>query len=213
MYGGAFAASVAEAFIHILVGGIFIEPIVLVYLLVPSVRAYCFGSPRLAVEAAESKFNSLDGSRPVAGPEKNRLHIGSRANKILTGGLMLMIIFVVPAVAVSVHTVSVTAVTLNIVYPGGGTPNNSWLGDSRTVSGSMFTWGQGQMGFRFSLVNYDLWQAHSVDSISLETQGFVLYAPPTPISIPALGGVALSIRLQAPDFNYYGPVTIEIRTS
>jgi len=213
VYGGAFAASVAEAFIHILVGGIFIEPIVLVYLLVPSVRAYCFGSPRLAVEAAESKFNSLDGSRPVAGPEKNRLHIGSRANKILTGGLMLMIIFVVPAVAVSVHTVSVTAVTLNIVYPGGGTPNNSWLGDSRTVSGSMFTWGQGQMGFRFSLVNYDLWQAHSVDSISLETQGFVLYAPPTPISIPALGGVALSIRLQAPDFNYYGPVTIEIRTS
>jgi NADH:ubiquinone oxidoreductase subunit 6 (subunit J) len=210
VYGGAFGASVAEAFLRILVTGIFIEPIILVYLLVPSVRAYFFRSPELALGATQKEINPLDGSRPIAGPERNRLHIGNRANEILTGSLMLVIISVVPAVAVSVHTVSVTGITLNI-YPGN--PDNPWFGSSRTLSGSVFTWGHGQTGFRFSLVNYDLWQAHSIDSISLKTQGFVLYAPPTPISVPALGGVALSMRLQAPDYNYYGPVTMEIQTS
>ena len=210
VYGGAFAASVAEAFLRILAWGIFIEPIILVYLLVPSVRAYFFRSPGLALGAAEKVTSPLDGSRP-AGPERNRLHIANRANKILTGILMLVIVSIVPAVALSVHTVSVTGVTLNIVYPGN--PDNPWFGDSRIVSGAMFTWGNGQMGFRFSLSNFALFDAHSIDSISLKTQGFVLYAPPAPISVPALGGVALSMRLQAPDYNYDGPVTIEIQTS
>jgi len=210
VYGGALAASVAEAFLRILVWGIFIEPIILVYLLVPSVRAYFFRSPWLSLGAAETEITPSIGSLPIADRERNRLHIGSGANKILTGVLMLAIVSVVPGVALSVHTVSVTGVTLNI-YPGN--PDNPWFGSRRTVSTSMFTWGHGLMGFSFSLVDYDPWQGHSIDSISLKTQGFVLYSPPLPISVPALGAVALSMRLQAPDYDYYGPITIEIQTS
>ncbi len=210
VYGGALAASVGEAFLRILVWGIFIEPIILVYLLVPSVRTYFFRSPGLALGAAETEITPSIGSQPLAGRERNRLHIGSLANKILTGVLMLAIVSVVPAVALSVHTVSVTGVTLNI-YPGN--PDNPWFGSRRTVNTSMFTWGHGLMGFSFSLVNYDLWQGHFIDSISLKTQGFVLYSPSLPLSVPALGGVALSMRLQAPDYDYYGPITIEIQTS
>jgi hypothetical protein len=108
---------------------------------------------------------------------------------------MLVVLSIVPVVALSVHTVSVTGVTLNIVYPGNGNPDNPWFGDSRIVNGPMFAWGNGQMGFRFSLSNFALFDAHSIESISLKTPGFVLYAPPTPISIPALAGVALSMKL------------------
>ncbi len=53
---------------------------------------------------------------------------------------------------------------------------------------------------------------HSIDSISLDTPGFILYAPSLPASIPDLALLTLSLRQQAPDYNYNGPVTIQIQT-
>jgi hypothetical protein len=75
----------------------------------------------------------------------------------------------------------------------------------------MFAWGGGQMGFRFSLTNLGLFQTHSINSISLKSSGFALYAPSTPISLPDLAAVDLCMQLQAPD--YYGLVILEIQTS
>jgi hypothetical protein len=212
LYGASFAGSVAQAFLRLFVWGIFIEPVVLVYLLIPRVRAYFFHSPELAPATRETEIPLSLDSQPMASRSRTSPHTGRRTSTILTGLLMLAIASVVPAVAVSVHSVSVTGVTLNIVYAGNSTL--PWFGYSpQTVSGAMFTWGRGQMGFRFSLTNLGLFQSHSINSISIKTQGFALYAPSTPISVPDLALVNLSMRLQAPDYNYNGPVNIEVQTS
>lgn len=73
--------------------------------------------------------------------------------------------------------------------------------------------GNGLLAFRFSLTNLGLFQTHSINSISIETAGFVLYTPSTPISIPDGALVTLSIQLRTPDYDFNGPITIKIDTS
>jgi len=211
LYGFAFAGSIVQAFFRVFVWGIFLEPIILIYLLVPNVRKYFFRPSHLLTTPEPEALLPAD-SVSSPGVARTVAHVDSRETKVLTVVLMLAIASAVPAVAASVHAVSVTGVTLSIIYPANTTL--PWFsGPSESVSGPLFAWGGGQMGFRLSLTNLGLFQTHSIDSISLKTTGFALYAPSTPISVPDLAAVTLSMQLQAPNYDYYGPVILEIQTS
>jgi hypothetical protein len=211
LYGLAFVASIVQAFFRVFVWGIFLEPIILIYLLVPSVRTY-FLYPSLFLMTPGTETSLAEGSPSNPRVARAVAHVDSRETKVLTVVIMLAIASAVPAVAASVHAVSVTGVTLSIIYPANVTL--PWFGGpSESVSGSLFAWGGGQMGFRFSLTNLGLFQTHSINSISVQTSGFALYAPSTPISLPDLVTVRLSMQIQAPDYDYYGPLIIEIQTS
>lgn len=212
VYGGSLAAGVIQAFMHLFVWGIFLDPIVLVYLLIPQVRGR-FSRPSPPGQI-QSRITVLQGLPPAFPSSKRSLRWTK--GTVLTLIVMLATVSVVPATVFFVHAVSVTQVNLNIVYTTAppGNPPFPWFGDSpRSISGPMFTWGAGRMAFRFSLTNLGLFKTHSIDSITMETPGFFLYAPGPPISIPDMALVTLSVQLQAPDYNYNGPVTIQIQTS
>ena len=159
----------------------------------------------------ETETNLPEPAQPTSHPP-NTGPLLSRTS-IFTGAIILCMIIAVPGgLAASVHLVSVTSVTLNIAYSGNA--SIQWFDFSpRDVSGPLFALGNGKMQFRFSLSNLGLFESHTINSLSMVTPGFVLYSPGLPVSIPDLATVTLSVQLQAPDQNYYGPVTIQIQTS
>ena len=215
VYAGSLVGSILQAALHLFTWGIFFEPLILVCLVLPQVRGF-FRKPRQSpsTPASPEASISLPLTPAIPGhPTVPSAQLNGRKVTIAYALLMLAAVIMVPAVAaVTVHTVSITSVTLNIVYPGN--PQIQWFGFSpKTVGGSMFTWGQGRLSFRFSLSNLGLFQTHTIDSLSLETPGFTLNSPGLPVSLPDFATVTLSVQLQAPDYNYYGPVTLQMQTS
>lgn len=212
IYGGSLAAAVVQSYFRQFAWGIFIEPIILAYLLLPQVRAQF-------VKASTSSLGMMQpetGRPPVLSiariPAGNWIKINRRWTTIINALAIIAILSVVPIVILFVHGVFVSEVIADIAYAGN--PSFPWFGFSpKAVSGVMFAWGNGRLGVRFSLTNLGLFQTHSINSISVETAGFVLSAPSMPISIPDGALVTLSIQLQTPDYNYYGPVMIQINTS
>lgn len=211
-YGGSLSATVVQAYFRQFAWGIFVEPIILAYLLLPQVRAYF-------VKASTSSLGIMQpetGRPPVLSiariPARNWIKINRRWTTIINALAIIAILSVVPIVILFVHGVFVSEVIADIAYAGN--PSFPWFGFSpKAVSGVMFAWGNGRLGVRFSLTNLGLFQTHSINSISVETPGFVLYAPSMPISVPDGALVTLSMLLQTPDYNYYGPIMIQINTS
>ena len=220
----AYLASIIQAFQRAFVWGIFLEPVVLIFLLVPRVRLYfarAESQPRQVVSrqggipTETEGFTSVETS-PTASASRRKNSRATKPSDVLTIIAMLGIIIPLPLVASAVHTVSVTGVTLNILYPGGSDNNitSRWFGFSpQTVSGPMFTWGAGKMGLSFTLTNLGLFQQHTVNSLRVATPGFTLEYAGLPITVPDLAAVTLHTVLQAPDYDYNGPVLLEMNTT
>ncbi len=221
----AYLASIIQAFQREFVWGIFFDPVVLIFLLIPRVRSYFVQaesqpakvvSSQGGIPTGSSGFTSVETS-PMAPTPTKKITRATKPSNVLTIIAMLGIITPVPLVAATVHTVTVTEVTLNILYPPGSTDNNItsiWFGFStRTVSGPMFTWGAGKMGLSFSLTNLGLFQQHTVDSIRVTTPGFILDYVGLPFTVPDLAAVTFHMVLQAPDYDYNGPVVLDMNTT
>jgi hypothetical protein len=213
VYGLLFISAVVEALNRQFVWGIFLDPVILVYLLIPQVRTY-FLKPRSSLSVTLVESIPSMASIPLSDTVPKAKWSWRTRSNVLTVVAMLSILMVVPVVAYSVHTVSVTTVTLDIVYNGTSTNTFPWFGPSGlTVGSSMFTWGNGLLEFRMHLDNLGLFQAHTIDSFALETTGFVLlYGLSTPLTLQDLQGVTFTVELQAPDYNFNGPVFLQIQT-
>ena len=222
----AYITSIVQAFERLFVWGIFLDPIVLTFLIIPRIRSYFFKpqpQPIVTLSHEASGIVTVIGENaqtsPVSPPKKTKiLQALRKPSSILTMILIFGLFAVLPAVAASVHTVSVTDVALNILYPPGSSDSNIasiWFGYSpRTVSGSMFTWGGGRMTLAFSLSNLGLFQQHTIDWFSVSTPGFTL--DPTigvPITVPDLATVNFHMVLQAPDYDFSGQVVLEMHTT
>lgn len=121
---------------------------------------------------------------------------------------------IIPVVASSVHTVSVSQVRLDVLYPPGSNSTFPWFGPStQTISAGGFMWGLGKIAISFTLDNLGLFQQHTVDWISVATPGFTLYSSGTPITVPDLASVTFHLILQAPDYDFSGSVILELHTS
>ncbi len=209
----AYATSILQAFQREFVWGIFLDPIVLILLLVPRVRSYFFSQTQPDISFQPDTIVTMFPQAPIAKQSvRNRIQlIITKPSNMLTGIIMLILILIVPVVAVSVHTVSVTMVRLDIVYPES---NDFWFGFSpRTVTGPMFTWGNGKMSLSFSLTNLGLFSEHSIDSLTLLTPGFTLYSTGIPVKLSDMATITFHMVLQAPDQDYNGPVVLEMHTS
>lgn len=222
----AYLTSIIQAFERLFVWGIFLDPIVLAFLVIPRIRSYFFKpQPRLTVALplepsgrgpviSENAQNS-----PVSHSSKTKtLQALRKPSNILTVIVIFGLFAILPVVAASVHTVSVSDVTLNILYPPGSSESNItsiWFGFSpRTISGSMFTWGGGRMAIAFSLSNFGLFQQHTIDWFSVSTPGFTLESPiGVPLTVPDLATVNFRMILQAPDYDFSGQVVMEMHTT
>jgi len=222
----AYVASIIQAFQRDFVWGIFLDPVVLSFLLIPRIRSYFFKSqpqanvslPLQSGVSTETGISRNVQSSPASQAKKGTLvRALHKPSNILTVILIIGIFSIIPVVAAQVHTVSVTEVSLNILYPPGSNPSNItsiWFGFSpKTVSTSMFTWGLGRMAVSFSLDNLGLFQQHTVDWISVTTPGFTLYSTGLPITVPDLASVTFHLILQAPDYDYSGPVVLNLHTT
>ncbi len=221
----AYVTSIIQAFQHDFVWGIFLDPVVLSFLIIPRIRSYFFRpQPQListlhefggSTETVASRNSGTSQDSPI---DKAKIVQELRKpSNILTIILIIGIIAIVPIVTSQVHAVSVTDVTVNILYPAGSNDSNItsiWFGFSpKTVSGSMLTWGGGKMLVEFTLDNLGLFQQHTVDWISVATPGFTLYSTGLPITVPDLASVTFHLILQAPDYDYSGPVVLNLHTT
>lgn len=212
VYGLLFISAVLQALNRQFVWGIFVEPAVLVYLLIPQVRTYFF-KPRSSSVITHLETTPSEGPNPQFDSGLRFKRSWRTLGNAVTVVAMICILAVVPVVAYSVHTVSVTTVTLDIVYSG-NTNSFPWFGDSgMTVGHSMFTWGRGVLEFSMHLDNIGLFETHTVDSFSIETTGFgLLSGLSTPLTLQWGQGVTFTVQLQAPDYNFNGPVVLQIQT-
>lgn len=216
----AYLASILQAYEREFVWGIFLDPIVLSFLIIPRIRSYFFRPQVTSTFPLESSgIEAIISERAQTSPARKTKIIQAllKPSNVLTIILILGIYALVPVVAVSVHTVSVSQVTLNILYPPGSSDTNItsvWFGFSpRTVSESMFTWGGGKMALTFSLSNLGLFQQHTIDWFAVDTPGFSLDPPlGVPVTVPDLATVNFHMILQAPDYDFSGPVVLEMHT-
>ena len=220
----AYVASIVQAFQRLYAWGIFLDPIVLSFLVLPRVRSYFLKSQALAEVISQESTGSID---TILGQQSAKSQSPARKNSfvqelrkpsnILTLILIIAIFTPVPVVAASVHAVSVTQVTLNILYPPGSSETNItsiWFGFSpKTISAGYFTWGTGRMGLQFSLTNLGLFEQHTVDWIRVVTPGFTLYSVGLPVTVPDLAVVQFHLVLQSPDYDFYGPLVLELHTT
>lgn len=211
LYAATYFTSILQAFQRDFVWGIFLDLLILIFLLVPRVRSFFF-SPAQS-EGFSQPVTTIPESLVAMQSLASRVsRILSKPSNVVTGIVMLGLILIVPVVAVSVHTVSVTEVRLNIIYPA-NSDLNLWFGFSQqTVGRNMFTWGNGKMALSFSLTNLGLFRQHSIDSFTLLTPGFTLYSTGTPVTLPDMATITFHMVLQAPDYDYNGQVLLEMHT-
>ena len=231
-YSIAYTAAIAQAFQKSFVSGVIFDPIVLTFLIIPRVRSYFFqhrpvdsglwsqtgSSP---ITSSDADINTIpQAAQPTFGEQKTRLLKSlTKPSNILTLVVMIGILLVTPAVATAVHTVSVTGVSLNIVYPASASTQQNffpWFGFSpKTISGPVTTWGGGKFGVTFDLYNLGLFQSHTIDSMRPVTPGFtMIYSGLSgPLTLSDLEGVTFHLIIQGPDYDYSGPLVLELQTT
>lgn len=222
MFSIAYLTAIIQAFQRDFVWGIFLDPIVLSFLILPRIRTYFFKLKPTASSGFEPDNSAgavvtQTGEAPsqVSAPKKDTaIKQLLKASNILTLVLILGMFSIIPVIASSVHTVSVSEVRLDVLYPPGSNSTFPWFGPStQTISAGGFMWGLGKIAISFTLDNLGLFQQHTVDWISIATPGFTLYSSGTPITVPDLASVTFHLILQAPDYDFSGPVILELHTS
>lgn len=231
-YSIAYSWAIVQAFQKSFVSGMILDPIVLTFLIIPQVRSYFF-QPRpinsgLLSQIGSPPTTSIDTdinviaqhSQPTLREQKTRLLKSlNKPSNILTLVLMIGILLITPGVATAVHTVYVTGVSLNIVYPTSASTQQNffpWFGFSpKTISGPVTTWGGGRFAVTFDLYNLGLFQSHTINSLRPVTPGFTMIFSGLsgPLTLSDLEGVTFHLIIQGPDRDYSGPLVLEIQTT
>lgn len=221
MFSIAYLTAIIQAFQRDFVWGIFLDPIVLSFLILPRIRTYFFKlQPTKSIgfesDSSPDAVVGQTGEATHVSPTKKRAVIEQlvKPSNLLTLVLVIGMFSIIPVVASSVHTVSVSQVRLDVLYPPGSNSTFPWFGPStQTISAGGFMWGLGKIAISFTLDNLGLFQQHTVDWISVATPGFTLYSSGTPITVPDLASVTFHLILQAPDYDFSGSVILELHTS
>lgn len=116
--------------------------------------------------------------------------------------------------ATPIPKVKVTAYNLNIAYTGS---TSGYLGPTSQVLSTYSFDVNGGQAYTDTITLYTsaLLFDHQIDSITINTPGFTLLSvqPSLPYKFSPDSSMALTLKIQTPNYDYNGPVNILITTS
>jgi len=138
---------------------------------------------------------------------------------VVTAVIIVIIVIAFIAIVGSQHignptiTVSINNINLQIIYTGSTSgylgPTSQVIYYSNSVSGGQ------QFSLTLTLTSSALLFTHYINSITLNTNGFTLVSisPNLPYSLSPGSSVSFTLTIQAPSYNFNGPLNIVVSTS
>jgi len=127
--------------------------------------------------------------------------------------IVIIVIAIIAIVGNPTVTASINNVNLQISYTGSTSgylgPTSQVFSYSNSVSGSQ------QFSLTLTLTSSALLLTHYINSITLNTNGFTLVSisPNLPYSLSPGSSVSFTLTIQAPSYNFNGPLNILVSTS
>jgi hypothetical protein len=140
---------------------------------------------------------------------------------VVTAVIIVIVIIAIVAIIGSQHgnigtptvSVNINNINLQISYTG---ITSGFLGPtSQALSYSNSVNGGQQFSLTLTLTSSALLLSHDINSITLNTNGFTLISisPNLPYSLSPGSSVSFSLMIQAPNYNFNGPLNILVSTS